>query len=42
MFKQGNLRGINTLIRDFACTIPGLSQNLTSSHKTRTVANVIL
>ena len=41
MYEQGNSRGVNTWIRDFACKIPGPSQNLTSSHKTRTVANII-
>ena len=30
-----------TWIRDFACKITGPSHNLTSSNKTRTVANVI-
>ena len=42
MYKQGNSRGVNTWIRDFVCKIPGLLQNLTSSHKTHTVANVNL
>ena len=42
MHKQGNSRGVNTWIRDFACKIPGPSQNLTSSYKMRTLANIIL
>ena len=42
MYSQGNSRGVNTWIRDFACKIPGPSQNLMSSHKTRTVSKVIL
>ena len=29
MYKQGNSRAVNTWIRDFACKIPGPSQNLT-------------
>ena len=33
---------INTWIQNFACKIPGLSQNLSSSHRTRIVANGIL
>ena len=31
---QGNSRGVNTWIQDFACKILGPSQNLTSSLKT--------
>ena len=42
MYQQGNSRAVNTWIRDFAFKIPGPSQNLKSSHKTCTVANVIL
>ena len=42
MYKQGNSHGVNTWIQDFACKIPGPSQNLTSSNKTCTVANIIL
>ena len=42
MYKQGISRGVNIWIQDFACKIPGPSQNLTSSHKPRIVANVIL
>ena len=42
MYEQGNSLGVNTWTRDFACKIPGPSQNLTSSHKTLTVANIIL
>ena len=42
MYQQGNSCGVNTWIRDFACKIPGPSQYLTSSHKTCTVAKVIL
>ena len=42
MYSQGNSRAVNTWIRDFACKIPGPSQNLTSSYKTCTVASVIL
>ena len=42
MYKQGNSSTVNTWIRDFACKVPGSSGNLMSSHKTRTVASVIL
>ena len=42
MYKHGNSRGVNTWIQDFASKILGPSQNLTSSHKTHTVENVIL